>query len=144
MILTATKIFKFDAAHFLTDYEGKCANMHGHTYKLEVSVRSYAKPQVSEAVSDIREEAKLCLTGGMVVDFGDLKKIVNSEVIDLFDHATLNDVFRKHGWDDFSTTAENIVMFIMGRLERPLSAIGIRITRLRLWETETCYATLGS
>jgi len=68
------KTFKFDAAHNLTKYNGKCENLHGHTYKLVVTVEG--KPDNQD----------------MVIDFVLLKKIVQNEVIDILDHAYINDI----------------------------------------------------
>lgn len=97
--------FYFDAAHLLPDYEGKCANLHGHTYKLEVVVSG-----------NVRDN-------GMVIDFGDLKKIVNRAVIAELDHVNLNDVFD-------NPTAENIVVWIFDSLVKELPGI----VRVKLWE----------
>ena len=76
-----TKEFSFETGHALYGYDGKCRNVHGHSYKLSVTVigKPISKPG----------EVKL----GMVIDFGDLKKIVKEEIVDPFDHAT---VFNKN------------------------------------------------
>ena len=76
-----TKQFDFETGHALYGYDGKCKNVHGHSYKLSVTV-------IGIPISD-PENVKF----GMVIDFGDLKKIVNEEIVDLFDHAT---VFNKN------------------------------------------------
>lgn len=76
-----TKQFDFETGHALYGYDGKCKNVHGHSYKLSVTV--IGKP-ISET-----DNVKY----GMVIDFGDLKKIVASEIVDKFDHAT---VFNKN------------------------------------------------
>ena len=76
-----TKMFNFETGHALYGYDGKCRNVHGHSYKLAVTV--IGKP--------IDEPGQVKL--GMVIDFGDLKKIVKEEVVDPFDHAT---VFNKN------------------------------------------------
>ena len=76
-----TKKFNFETGHALYGYDGKCKNVHGHSYKLEVTVSG--KP-ITDA-SNVKF--------GMVIDFGDLKKIVKEEIVDLFDHAT---VFNKN------------------------------------------------
>src|SRR5688500_14804488 len=68
-----TKEFSFDMAHALKDYKGKCENIHGHTYHLAVTV-----------LGEVLTEATPRL--GMVLDFGDLKKIVKEHVLDVFDH----------------------------------------------------------
>ena len=76
-----TKQFTFEAGHALYGYDGKCKNLHGHSYKLFVTV-------IGSPISDPKN-----VKYGMVLDFGDLKKIVNEEIVDVFDHAT---VFNKN------------------------------------------------
>ena len=72
-----TKKFRFEAAHALYGYDGKCKNIHGHNYKLFVTV-------IGVPVND-NSNAK----EGMVMDFGDLKKIVNTQIIEKFDHSVI-------------------------------------------------------
>ncbi len=76
-----TKQFNFETAHALYGYDGKCKNIHGHSYKLSVTV-------IGTPISDSTH-----VKYGMVIDFGDLKKIVSSEIVNKFDHAT---VFNKN------------------------------------------------
>ena len=76
-----TKQFSFETGHALYGYDGKCKNVHGHSYKLFVTV-------IGKPISD-NTNVKF----GMVIDFGDLKSIVKEEIVDLFDHAT---VFNKN------------------------------------------------
>ncbi|MDO9037502.1 MAG: 6-carboxytetrahydropterin synthase [Lutibacter sp.] len=76
-----TKQFNFETAHALYGYDGKCKNIHGHSYKLSVTV-------IGTPISDSNN-----VKYGMVIDFGDLKKIVASEIVNKFDHAT---VFNKN------------------------------------------------
>ena len=76
-----TKQFDFETGHALYGYDGKCKNVHGHSYKLSVTV-------IGTPISDSSN-----VKYGMVIDFGDLKKIVASEIVDKFDHAT---VFNKN------------------------------------------------
>ena len=76
-----TKQFSFETGHALYGYDGKCKNVHGHSYKLSVTV--FGKP-----ITD-NNHVKF----GMVIDFGDLKKIVKEEIVNQFDHAT---VFNKN------------------------------------------------
>lgn len=114
-MISITKIFTFDAAHKLPDYVGKCANLHGHTYKLEVTVTGPLKD-------------------GMVVDFGDLKKVVNN-VLRHYDHAYLNDLV-------LNPTAENLLFRLHKEIDYELSISGLPglLSTLRLWETPTSYA----
>ena len=76
-----TKQFNFETAHALYGYDGKCKNIHGHSYELSVTV-------IGTPISDSNN-----VKYGMVIDFGDLKKIVASEIVNKFDHAT---VFNKN------------------------------------------------
>lgn len=76
-----TKQFNFETAHALYGYDGKCKNIHGHSYKLSVTV-------IGTPINDPKH-----VKYGMVIDFGDLKKIVSSEIVNKFDHAT---VFNKN------------------------------------------------
>jgi 6-pyruvoyltetrahydropterin/6-carboxytetrahydropterin synthase len=98
--------FYFDAAHYLPDYKGKCERMHGHTYKLEVVVDG--------------KQGK----GGMVLDFNELKKVVNERVIEKLDHADLNEMFP-------TPTAENIAAWIFSELKAEL-----KLSSVKLWEGE--------
>ncbi|ALU73879.1 6-carboxytetrahydropterin synthase [Tenacibaculum finnmarkense] len=72
-----TKQFTFETGHALYGYDGKCKNVHGHSYKLYVTV-------TGQPIADSTN-----VKFGMVIDFGDLKKIVKEEIVDIFDHATV-------------------------------------------------------
>ena len=72
-----TKQFSFETGHALYGYDGKCKNVHGHSYKLSVTV-------IGQPITD-RNNVKF----GMVIDFSDLKKIVKEEIVDVFDHVTV-------------------------------------------------------
>lgn len=87
-----SKEFSFDSAHFLTKYHGKCEYLHGHTYKLRVTVEG-----------DVADN-------GLVIDFLILKKIVKDRIIDKFDHRSLNDFFE-------NPTAEIVAQFIWNELK---------------------------
>ncbi len=101
-----TRAFAFEAAHRLPWHDGKCKRLHGHAYRLEVTV---------EGPLD---------ENGVVVDFDDLGQVVNREVIDHYDHRYLNDLLS-------NPTAELIASETWKRLE----AAGLTLVRLRLWET---------
>lgn len=101
------KEFTFDAAHNLINYNGKCANVHGHTYTLHVVVEG--KVQKS----------------GMVMDFGEIKDIVTNKVLTILDHHYINDILKQ-------PTAENIVMWIWKVLESDLN-----LYEIKLWESPT-------
>lgn len=87
-----TKIFTFDAAHKLTNYYGKCERLHGHTYKLEVTLEG-----------DVQ-------SNGMVIDFVVLKRIVKKHVLNKLDHQYLNDVLE-------NPSAERVVLWIWEQLK---------------------------
>ncbi|KRQ86255.1 6-carboxy-5,6,7,8-tetrahydropterin synthase [Caloramator mitchellensis] len=141
MKLTVTKEFTFDCAHMLSNHDGLCSNLHGHTYKLEVTASAQL---IKEGSSK-----------GMVVDFGDLKSIVKETIVDKFDHSFL---FWEEGSEaekeiarvveNFGMrivkfkerpTAENMAIYIINTLNENLEN-GIKIVRVRLYETPTSYA----
>lgn len=118
-----TKIFRFEAAHHLPGHHGKCARLHGHSYRLEVTVRGSIKNAPGES------------DHGMVMDFGDLSQIVKNAVIEHLDHQDLNVVTKIH------TTAENLAHWIWDEL----TANGlpdVLLYRIRLWETESCFVEI--
>lgn len=116
-MITVTKHFEFESAHCLENHPGKCRNVHGHSYKLEVEVSGEKNDQ------------------GMIIDFGDLKSIVNIEIIEKLDHKMLNEVF------DFPVTAENMVEWIAQKLEPVLwDHFQVSLERIRLYETSSSYA----
>jgi 6-pyruvoyltetrahydropterin/6-carboxytetrahydropterin synthase len=115
-----TKIFHFEAAHDLPGHRGKCARLHGHSYKLEVTVRG--------PISEVEGESNT----GMVMDFEDVSRIVRGSIIERLDHRYLNEVVLVR------TTAENLAHWMWDALiEAGLSAT--LLYRLRLWETESGY-----
>lgn len=117
-MVTVTKRFTFEASHCLPDYDGKCSKLHGHSYKLEVTVAGEIQKEGSER--------------GMVMDFKRLKQIVKETVIDKYDHENLNDHF------DYPTAelmVHKIGQDIYSRLPK-----GVMLYNVRLWETEDSYA----
>jgi 6-pyruvoyltetrahydropterin/6-carboxytetrahydropterin synthase len=96
--------FFFDAAHYIPHYKGKCEQLHGHTYRLEVVIEGGVKKD------------------GMVVDFVKLKEIVDTNVLEKLDHQSLNDLFE-------NPTAEHILEWIAQQLKGLLP-----LYSLRLWE----------
>ena len=140
-LIRITKQFSFETGHALYGYDGKCKNVHGHSYKLSVTV-------IGTPITD-----KSNVKYGMVIDFGDLKKIVKSEVVDVFDHAT---VFNKNTPHielakelenrdhnvilvDYQPTSENMVVDFAEKISSRLPA-HIKLFSLRLQETETSFA----
>jgi 6-pyruvoyltetrahydropterin/6-carboxytetrahydropterin synthase len=136
-----TKEFSFETGHALYGYDGKCRNVHGHSYKLSVTV-------VGEPI-DEPGAVKL----GMVIDFGDLKKIVKEEVVDPFDHATVFNKntphlelameLEKRGHKvilaNYQPTSENMVIDFAQKISDKLPDY-IKLHSLKLRETETAYA----
>lgn len=136
-----TKEFSFETGHALYGYDGKCRNVHGHSYKLSVTV--VGKP--------IEEAGAVKL--GMVIDFGDLKKIVKEEVVDPFDHATVFNRNTPHlelareletrGHKvilaDYQPTSENMVIDFAQKISAKLPD-HIELHSLKLRETATAYA----
>ena len=114
IIIYITKEFHFHAAHTLENHPGKCKNLHGHTYKLEVTLRGEIKKGT-----------------GMLIDFGNLKKIVKKDIIHKVDHGYLNDIF------DFIPTAENMIKHFYEVLK---DILGEHLYSIRLWETDTSSA----
>lgn len=146
MKLTATKEFTFDCAHMLTGHEGLCRNLHGHTYKLEVEVQHFGSgDRIPSGPSQ-----------GMVVDFKDLKELVNRRIVSKMDHAFICNrnaegaeteiakVLEKHGlkiyYLDERPTAENMAKHIAAALSYECRDSGVVITRVRVYETPTSYA----
>jgi 6-pyruvoyltetrahydropterin/6-carboxytetrahydropterin synthase len=119
-MISITKIFHFEAAHFLPSHKGKCKNLHGHSYKVEVEVAGKPHKEGEEK--------------GMVMDFGRLKKIVTEEIIDKLDHTILNESIQIN--NDFPTTAENLCSYIA----EILMSIGIDVVHVRVWETQDSHA----
>lgn len=120
------KRFTFEAAHHLPQHLGKCHNMHGHSYRLEVGVIG---PVITEEWP----------SKGMVMDFADLKEIVSRAVISRFDHRVINEV------TDVYPTAENLCLLFWQEIERGLKEFGQgKLAFVRLWETENSYAQVGT
>lgn len=105
---------RFSAAHHLRDYDGPCARMHGHNYRLEITVRG---PELDSQ--------------GMLVDFGPLKALCD-EVLDALDHQCLNDL---PAFAVQNVTAENLAAHIYRSLAGRLPA-GVTMGAVRLWETD--------
>jgi 6-pyruvoyltetrahydropterin/6-carboxytetrahydropterin synthase len=137
-MLFITKIFSFEAAHALKDYNGACANIHGHSYRLEVSVA---------ALEDALPE------DGMLLDFHDIKSIVETALLNKFDHAlllnssvdsalaeTLRKQFEKVLLLPFQPTSENLILHF-AKLLKDVLPDRLRLKRLILYETATSYVT---
>lgn len=119
-----SKEFTFDAAHHLHCYEGKCKNLHGHTYKVVFGISGY--------VNEI----------GLAIDFGDIKEIWKNEIEIYLDHRYLNETLPA-----MNTTVENMVVWIYEKMAEALTKDnraneykGARVEFVRLFETPTSYA----
>ena len=136
-----TKRFSFEAGHALYGYDGKCKNLHGHSYKLSVTV-------IGTPIPD-KTNPKF----GMVIDFTDLKRIVTEEIVDKFDHATifnkntphvkLAKTLKDEGHNvllvDYQPTTECMVTDFARKITKRLP-INLKLHSLKLQETESSYA----
>ena len=107
----------FDAAHLLKGYPGKCANLHGHTWKYMLTLTGVDLDSL-----------------GMLVDFSVIKAIMKTEVEDLFDHAYLNDKLVSN------PTAENIAHEIYSRVNYLILGLNLTLSSVEVWESENCSA----
>lgn len=104
--------FKFDAAHYLPKYHGKCERLHGHTYKFRVTIEGQPNKE------------------GMILDFAEVKKIVKKQVLDKLDHSNLNDLMK-------NPSAENIALWIWQQLQKKL-----KLFEVQVWESEGSSVTV--
>lgn len=109
----------FAAAHFLRGYQGKCERLHGHNYRVEVTVSG-------EKLDSI----------GMLCDFVVIKRELR-KLLERLDHYFLNEV---PPFDEINTTAENLAHYIWMEMQKALGA-GVNVSQARVWETDTCVAT---
>ena len=107
-----SKEFTFDAAHNLINYHGKCEKLHGHTYRLKI---------VLEGSPD---------SEGMIMDFIELKQIVNEKIISRLDHSYINEII-------FQPSAENIALWIWRELEESVKRENCKLYEVHVWETAT-------
>lgn len=138
MYIRVTKEFRFEMAHALLNHDGPCKNIHGHSYQLSVTLKG--KPV----------EGNTNPKAGMVVDFSDLKKLVNEEIIQPFDHALLlNKTTPEKQYKelqeqklilvDFQPTCENMLIYIANKLKKVLPQ-EVMLHHLLLRETSTSFA----
>lgn len=139
-MIRVTKIFSFETAHILFNYDGKCKNMHGHSYKLFVTVKG-------EPIQDLDHPKN-----GMVVDFADIKSIVEEHIVKVWDHAVLLNAQSPHKdlgktleeqghrviYCNFQPTCENMLYAIAAILRRNLPET-VQLAYLKLHETENSY-----
>lgn len=114
---------KFPAGHSLRNYKGRCENVHGHNWKVEVTI-------AGEALNSI----------GLLVDFVDVKRTLHG-IIDRLDHQFLNDI---PPFDEVNPSAENIAWYLQTELEKGLDGANdrgpVRVSQVRVWETDDAAA----
>lgn len=137
--LRVTKRFTFEMAHALRCHDGLCANIHGHSYVLDVTISGVP----ADSPGDPKD--------GMVIDFADLKRIVKELVVERYDHAlVLHEREREHVMEGaalfgrtiytpWQPTCENILLDVVHRLE-PALPKGVSLVAARLQETATSWA----
>ena len=139
-LIRVTKEFPFEMAHVLWNYDGPCKNVHGHSYRLFVTLAGYPS------------EDPLNAKNGMVIDFGDLKKIVKKEIVSIFDHSVvLSNQIDKEKAEMFAKlfgntvqvsyqpTCENLVSDFAVRIASHLPS-GVKLHSLKLYETANSFA----
>jgi len=136
-----TKHFDFESAHALYGYDGKCKNIHGHSYHLHVTVIGIPIDEMDNCKN------------GMVLDFGDLKKIVKTEIVDVFDHGvvlnqnsphlalakTIDNYSHKVILVPYQPTSENMLFDFAERIKSQLPQ-NVSLHSLKLYETANSYA----
>ena len=110
----------FSAAHNLREYKGKCENLHGHNWNVEVTVAS----------KELNRE-------GMLIDFVDLKRIVK-DVLDGLDHKYINEV---KPFDSLNPTSENLACHIFKSISDKIKRDSLSVKRVDVWETESSKAS---
>jgi 6-pyruvoyltetrahydropterin/6-carboxytetrahydropterin synthase len=139
-IIRVTREFTFEMAHVLWNYDGPCRNVHGHSYRLFVTISGVP-------VNDNKNPKN-----GMVIDFSDLKTIVLKEIVNVFDHAVVvsrdfdkekiemfKETFGNTVIVDYQPTCENLVADFAQRIKN-LMPLEIRLHNLKLYETAKSYA----
>ena len=137
--IRVTKEFGFEMAHALWNYDGLCKNIHGHSYKLFVTV------------AGVPIDDKTNPKNGMLIDFGDLKETVKKIIVDKFDHAIMlnkdakidlsnsTQMFERVIVSNYQPTCENILLDIVDKLTNVFPE-NVTIHNVRLYETATSYA----
>lgn len=139
-LIRVTKEFPFEMSHVLWNYDGPCKNVHGHSYRLFVTISGHPYEN--------SENPK----NGMVMDFSDLKQIVRREIVDLFDHSVVlsNNIDRERAESfkkmfgntvlvNYQPTCENLVADFALRIAPHLPE-GVKLYSLKLHETATSFA----
>jgi len=142
--MQVTRLFEFDSGHRIPNHSSECKNLHGHRYKLELTLSGKILTEPNQSYE------------GMVLDFGDIKRIAKN-FLDTLDHAFLvysqdKDLleFLKNSDSKYVIipeipTVENLLKFIYQHLEKEFAHTyndSLKIKKLKLWETPNCYAEL--
>jgi 6-pyruvoyltetrahydropterin/6-carboxytetrahydropterin synthase len=137
-VVRVTKRFTFELAHALYNYDGNCKFLHGHSYKMYVSLKGQVKADIGNPKD------------GMVCDFSILKKIVNEKVVDIYDHALVLNENDKNK-DQYlnlnkrtiifpvQPTCENLMIHFKNEIEQALPK-ELSLAKITLYETEGSYA----
>lgn len=147
MSIYVTKEFQWDMAHMLAEHQGLCKNVHGHTYKMQVTVTRKSDSLISGSGA----------SNGMVIDFKDLKTIVKGKIVEPLDHAFIywsqspdpvehqiakllmqND--RKVYQVNYRPTAEEMVLDFFDILNQELEQYQVKVVSVKVWETPTSFA----
>jgi len=138
MKIRITKEFHFEMSHCLNNYNGACKNIHGHSYKLFVTLRG------------VPSKDKTSSSYGMVMDFTELKKIIKQNILDIYDHSLVierNSPFislvkqmnTKTNMEDFQPTCENLVLHFKQQIEKSLPQ-NVELYKIVLYETTSSCA----
>jgi len=114
MIMQICKSFKFDSAHFLPYYKGKCNSLHGHSWVLQVTLSGYVNDNT-----------------GMIIDFKEFSSKIQ-EIIETYDHTCLNDFV-------FNPTCENILESLGEEILKVATELDVDLAKLRLYEGPDSY-----
>ncbi len=138
--IRVTKEFDFEIAHALWNYDGPCQNLHGHSYKLFVTI-------IGTPIEDENDPKN-----GMVIDFGDLKQIVKQQIVDDLDHAVIlnskavenipaeiSQMFERKLIVDYQPTCENLIIDFARRIKKRLPE-RLKLHSLKLYETGTSFS----
>jgi 6-pyruvoyltetrahydropterin/6-carboxytetrahydropterin synthase len=139
-VIRVTREFTFEMAHVLTNYDGPCRNVHGHSYRLFVTLSGIPANDINNPKN------------GMVIDFTELKEIVLKKIINQFDHSVvISKDFDREKKEmmartfgntvivDYQPTCENLVADFAGRLKNELPK-GVHLHSLKLYETAKSFA----
>jgi len=143
-VIRVTRRVEFDSGHRVTFHKSKCRNLHGHRYRLEVTLEG-------ELITTYGDSSQ-----GMVIDFGDMKELIGKHVVDRLDHAFivweedrrlvefLKEDGHKHVVVPFVPTAENLVAYCRQQIEELLAGSeelsALKVVRVRLYETPNAWA----